>query len=102
MDITVEDVDKARDKIKVGDYVLESKQASPGNPKRIFMVSKVVLKSRHVFVTSIMGTNFPGLRTSYRYAELLVPGDVRVVTESEAVWAARMLAEDRTVFLESA
>lgn len=102
MVITVEDVKKARDSVKVGDYVLESKQISPENSEKIFMVSKVVLKSKYVFVTSIVGTNFPGIRTSYRYAELLVPGDIRVVTESEALQAARILAGSRKVFLASA
>lgn len=102
MAITSDDIKRVKDSIRTGDYVLATKPVSPGNHRQTFMVSKVVLMSSHVFVTEILGTAFPGIRTSYRYAELLEPGEVRIVTESEAMRAAEIFAKDRISFLESA
>lgn len=102
MYITVKDIERARNRIKVGDYVLESRPVLQGSCRKVFTASRVVQKSRHVFVTEILGTAFPGVRTSYSYADLLLQEEVKVVPESQAVYAAKIFAMDRVCFPKSA
>ena len=53
-------------------------------------------------MTEILGTAFPGVRTSYSYADLLLQEEVKVVPESQAVYAAKIFAMDRVCFPKSA
>ncbi len=95
MYITVKDIERARNSIKVGDYVLESRPVLQGSCRKVFTASRVVQKS-------ILGTAFPGVRTSYSYADLLLQEEVKVVTERQAVYAAKIFAMDRVCFPKSA
>ncbi len=64
MYITVKDIERARNSIKVGDYVLESRPVLQGSCRKVFTASRVVQKSRLSMLLRFLqwtGSAFPSL-----------------------------------------
>lgn len=89
MGFTVAGICNAKDRIQVGDYVIEE---TGDLRSESFKVGRVIIKSWYVFVVEELGTSVPGVRTSYQYLDLLYGCRLHKVTEEQALRAAKYFA----------